>query len=592
MRKFITSILFLLVLSTGFAQRTSFTIDGMLYESISDSTVGLVSKYEANSDSIIIPSKFTYAGKTYTVTSIYPSAFSNYTALKSIMIPNTVTDIGYYAFMYCTKLTSIIIPNSVNLIGTCAFLGCSNLSSIRFPDSLKSLGSAAFSNTAWFEMQPDGVLYIGKVLYTYKGNKPAELKIIIKDGTLDIAEDAFNSLGADEYSLISITIPNSVKSIESSAFEGCKGLTSVTIPSTIDYIGNDAFRECTSLTTATTPFTWSGGNKFSDCTLLTSIIIPNDITTIKPYAFNELGTLTSITIPNTISSIGDNAFSSCSRLTTVNLSNSVTSIGRFAFSYCSALTSINIPNSVTSLEGGTFYNCSALNTIYIPKSVTSMGGNPFAGTGWYNSLPDGVVYAGKIACAYKGSMSNESEISLKDSTIAIAGSTFSGFYILQSIHIPSSVVSIGINAFYNCLFLTSVYANSSVPVTISDGTFHKVNKSRCNLYVPIGSKSLYQTALYWKDFNNIIEIQNTETPQINNIEILPSYNSFSGTLQLKGLEGSDLLVSIYNLHGNKVISTNTTDNKPLYVGYLAAGVYVIQITNGREKFMTRKMIVP
>lgn len=590
MRKFITSILFLLVLSTGFAQ-TSCTINGMIYETISDSTAGLYSKYQANSDSIIIPSKFTYSGKTYTVTSIYPSAFSNDTILKSITIPNTVTEIGEYAFMYCTRLTSIIIPDSVSHIGTWAFLGCSKLSSISFPNSLKSMGSGVFSNTAWFNTQPDGVLYVGKVLYTYKGNKPAGLKVIIKDGTIGIADYAFYNLTSNEYSLISITIPNSVKSIGNFAFMGCKGLTSVTIPNSVDFIGKDAFRDCISLTNATTPFTWCGTNVFLGCSLLTNIMLPADITAIKPYAFNELRTLTSITIPNSVSSIESYAFSNCSALTTVNIPNSVTSIGSFAFSGCSALTTVNIPNSITSLEGGTFSNCSALATVYVPNSVTSMGGNPFGGTAWYNNLPNGVVYAGKIACAYKGTMPAQTQISLKDSTLGIAGSTFSGFYNLASIIIPSSVVSIGQNAFRNCNNLKSISANPSIPVAISYFTFYLVNKLSCNLYVPVGSKSLYQTSPYWKDFSNIIEIQNTETPQIYNTEISPSYNSLSGTLQLIGLEGSASLVSIYNLHGNKVISAYTTNNNPIYIGYLPNGVYLIQITNGREKYVAKKMIV-
>ncbi|HET7733929.1 MAG TPA: T9SS type A sorting domain-containing protein, partial [Paludibacter sp.] len=130
------------------------------------------------------------------------------------------------------------------------------------------------------------------------------------------------------------------------------------------------------------------------------------------------------------------------------------------------------------------------------------------------------------------------------------------------------------------------------PVAISFSTFYLANKSVCKIYVPIGSKSLYQTTSYWKDFINIIEMQNTETPQIFNNEISTSYNSLSGTLYLKGLEGSACLVSIYNLFGKKVISTYITDSNPIYVGYLATGAYVIQITNGREKSMTRKMIVP
>ena len=96
---------------------------------------------------------------------------------------------------------------------------------------------------------------------------------------------------------------------------------------------------------------------FDDCDGLTSVTIPNSVTSIGYMAFCRCSGLTSITIPNSVKSIGDNAFSSCSGLTSVTIPNSVTSIGGGAFSYCENLTSVTIPNSVTSIGDGAFSIC-------------------------------------------------------------------------------------------------------------------------------------------------------------------------------------------------------------------------------------------
>ena len=159
---------------------------------------------------------------------------------KNTIIPNSVTAIGNYAFYGCSGLTSITIPNSVITIGNSAFSGCSGLTSITIPSSVTTIGDEAFFGTTWFNSQPDGLVYVGKFAYKYKGKMPQGMSIEIDEGTLGIVGGAFFGYSG----LTTITIPNSVTTIGDRAFENCSGLTSVTIPNSVTSIGDLAFSNC------------------------------------------------------------------------------------------------------------------------------------------------------------------------------------------------------------------------------------------------------------------------------------------------------------------------------------------------------------
>ena len=118
---------------------------------------------------------------------------------------------------------------------------------------------------------------------------------------------------------------------------------------------------------------------FCDCVNLTSVTIPNSVTSIGDSAFSGCTGLTSVTIPNSVTSIGVSAFLGCTGLTSVTIPNSVTSIGDYAFSECTGLTNVTIPNSVTSIGGYAFSECTGLTNVTIPNSVTSIGDNAFKG---------------------------------------------------------------------------------------------------------------------------------------------------------------------------------------------------------------------
>ena len=99
------------------------------------------------------------------------------------------------------------------------------------------------------------------------------------------------------------------------------------------------------------------GNAFSGCTNLTSVTIPDSVTTIEWGAFSGCTSLTSVTIPDSVTTIGDSAFRDCTSLTSVTIPDSVTTIGDYAFWGCSSLTSVTIPDSVTTIGEDAFSHC-------------------------------------------------------------------------------------------------------------------------------------------------------------------------------------------------------------------------------------------
>ena len=265
-------------------------------------------------------------------------------------------------------------------------------------------------------------------------------------------------------STVSVTHPSS--SSGSNAWYGyTKPTDSLTIPTSVSYssttyavtyIDDLAFYNCSGLTSVVIPnsVTSIGGSVFAGCSGLTSVTIPNSVTSIGNSVFNGCSGLTSVTIPNSVTSIGNYAFRNCSGLTSVTIPNSVTSIGIYAFEECTGLTSVIIPNSVTSIDYDAFYNCSGLTSVIIPNSVTSIGNSAFDGC---------------------------------------SGLTF--------IVIGNSVTSIGARAFYNCFSVDTIISHATAPPTLGSNAFGGLSPSAV-IVVPCGRSMQYYAS--WS-FTDIVE---------------------------------------------------------------------------------------
>jgi len=331
--------------------------------------------YRSNNQGIYLPDTVKKVIIRSGVTAIGNWVFYNCQKLESIEISDSVTGIGNYTFYNCTSLSGINIPDSVNTIGSRAFYNCTSLQNITMSDSVTSIIDCMFQNcTSLTSIDiPASVTSIDA--FAFSGCTSLESITVNENNEYYSSEDGvlfdkaktilvrYPAFKTDT----SYTIPVSVTSISSYAFDGCISLTNISIPASFTSIGNSAFSGCTSLTGMNIPdsVTSIGNSAFSGCTSLTGINIPDSVTNIGDSAFFECTGLKSIIIPSSVRYIGNSAFDNCTGLKSIiMISDSVTDIGEFAFGNCTNLERIVIPASVTSIRDFTFNFCYSLKNLY------------------------------------------------------------------------------------------------------------------------------------------------------------------------------------------------------------------------------------
>ncbi|HLN72553.1 MAG TPA: leucine-rich repeat protein, partial [Prolixibacteraceae bacterium] len=247
---------------------------------------------------------------------------------------------------------------------------------------------------------------------------------------------------------------------------------------------------------------------------LTSIILPSNLEKIEAEAFKDCLNLTSVTFPSTLTYIGQCAFMNCAGLKEVKLPSSLMQLGNQAFYGCSNLSNVELPESITSLSA-TFAECTSLKTIKLPSTLKIIGEYTFQGCVQLSQIeiPSQVTTIGMEA--FLG-CTGLTSVLLPSSVTTIQSDAFTGCSILKRVTLPRSLVSIGTRAFGDCTTLSAVYCYAVHPPLLDNSSnfpvFLNVDMAHCMLYVPFGSKVLYEQAEQWKEFKNIVEMDEFRLP--------------------------------------------------------------------------------
>lgn len=379
----------------------------------------------------------------------------------SLVIPSEVTgnygakyqvsEIANYAFQGCDKLESLVIPNTVKKIGIYAFTGCSKLLNISFPESLEDVMGGALYECAWYDNQPDGLVYVGNLLYRYKGIAPTGV-ITINEGTKAVLGLAFSNQ------------PN-----------------------------------------------------------ITSVILPESVTSVHMQAFGDCPNLESVTLPTWLSVIEDYTFQNCSKLQNINLPLGLDQIGKEAFAGCSSLTILDWPLQLKNIGARAFYNCNQLDGIEnISPNIEKIGADAFGNTTWESKQPSGYLYIHNIFYAYTGEVTDSMHIEIRKGTTYISGGAvsrcvtkineYSTKNVVSKITIPNSVTEIEDETFRSCRNLDTIICTSVQPPLISENTFNlTLQKNKHVLLVPTKALDIYswmgllpyEAAPYWNNFTNV-----------------------------------------------------------------------------------------
>ncbi|MCD8119486.1 MAG: leucine-rich repeat domain-containing protein [Lachnospiraceae bacterium] len=352
----------------------------------------------------------------------------------------------WYEPFWATDIEEVIIPDGVTEIGRLSFADCVNLTSVVIPDSVTAIGLAAFRDTPWYETLSDEFVIVGdSCLIRYNGT---DTVVAIPDGVKNIC-GAFEG----NETLTSVSIPDTVTQITSSAFSACTALVEITIPDSVTLLGNSAFAGCKALTAV------NGGTA---------------VTEIDRYAFYG-----------------------CFSLTSVSFEESLAEIGYCAFYCCTSLTEVDFPDSLHIIGDQAFQGCTALVAVKNGKNVIAVGSLAFDATPWFEALEDYYVVVGKnVLIGYNGS---DKELVIPD-TITYIGGAFSfdsEVYQLTKIVIPGSVRGICANCFNMQKSLASITIEGE---GVALGNSSLGCDSLTEVTIPSDTVVLPYHALAWSNF--------------------------------------------------------------------------------------------
>ena len=370
-------------------------------------------------------------------------------------------------------------------------------------------------------------------------------------------------------------VTRTVTQIGDDAFNECIRLTSVDIPNSVTTIGDYAFAYSSKKlknVNIGNSVTTIGYALFEGCTGLTSVEISNSVTTIESYAFYGCTSLASIEIPNSVTTIGSSAFHGCTSLVSIDFPNTVTTIERSTFNGCTSLMGFDFPNSVAVIGDYAFQDCKGFTSIVIPNSVTTIGEGAFSGCSNIREL----VFE-----------DNEEELILD--WMAFSSCSFAKLYVGRNLTCKQTVYGYLMNFIYltdvtigNLVTdvtailwdmnknLASIKSLATTPPATRD--FADTQYKNVKVTVPAGSLDNYKKDAIWKNFLNIQEDTSTGISNVVARDGQGGIKVENGNIVVDNAKG---LVSIYDAAGTLVKSVNANGNR-VEIAVPGSGVYIVR----------------
>ncbi len=301
---------------------------------------------------------------------------------------------------------------------------------------------------------------------------------ILEDGSVQI--DSYNSVASD------VNIPSSIDGMEVSAigekaFEYNQNIISVELPESLKSIGERAFNECLNLKTVKFDgqLTTIGKNAFFSCTRLNDINLPSGLTTLGDGAFYDCQSLESIRVPGTVTDFGEYVFGNNKNLKTVYLDEGITSVPPSTFFQDSSLVTVELPQSLEKIERKAFWKCEELETIEIPSFVKEIGNEAFKEC---SSLKNLVFNGEKIGdYAFSGCRSFEL-LELSDNLRSIGKGVLQDAE-LSTVNIPKNVDNISMGAFTNSRLTNIIVAEENEEYTAENGVLYNKDMTKLIAYL-------------------------------------------------------------------------------------------------------------
>lgn len=361
-----------------------------------------------------------------TLESIGDFAFSDFKALREIVIPESVTDIGVGAFQRC-GIRKAVLPSKLTTLNN-IFLDCANLEEINLPDTLKEIGYNSMAGTKWLENQPDGLVVHNGICFNHNGTLGPVLEI---PSTVKVLNVNF----AGNKTIRRVVIPNGVE-VDGISFRNSTALEEVVLPDNVTAM-------------------LSSDYSFAGCTSLKKIDFPDGLTEVSGPIFENCTSLKEVSFPSTLKTIGGGVFKNCTSLKEVSFPSTLKTIGD-AFNCCTALERVDLPEG---LETVSFTGCTALKTITLPSTLKTVG--PFTESGLTEiTIPANVTSVYSFARC----KSLKTVVCLGEETSLNTGSTFKECTALESVKLPKKMGEIGSSAFEGCVSLKEVVMPSSLEV--------------------------------------------------------------------------------------------------------------------------------